>query len=99
MILKIKSNNKWIYYDEIDKVVDNGIHPIESNKIYYPDTNIVMENADATYVWDLDSDESGSCKIIEIVKYRGDDKSSSNRIIALQNAYLLNNEGKTIERL
>lgn len=102
MILKIKgSKSKWVFFDKVDKLVTYGIHYVtpQGSITDLKESNSDFVNTDAAYIIDQSSDKNTECIVVEITRYRSDDNSYFSRIIALQEAFILNDEGKTIEKL
>lgn len=104
MILKIKgSESKWVFFDKIDKLVTYGIHYVTPQgsitDLKESNSDFVGVDTDAAYIIDQSSTNNKECVVIEITRYRSDDNSYFSRIIALQEAFIMNDEGKTIEKL
>lgn len=103
MILKIKDRNEWVYYDKIDKIVDKGEREIvkEGNdvRIKHENGNSGKINIDNIHL-SLEKDKVKG-KMVGIKHF---DKQKSVQfekqvIFKTGNAFILNDVGKTIERL
>lgn len=102
MILKIKTTGtrnwgQWVWLDKFDKVVDCGCHKIENDKIYhsyYDNPNQIFPSI--AYIRPDKSD----CRVVELIRINPSTGDELNwNIVAFHEAYLLNDEGKTIEKL
>ncbi|MBY9013717.1 MAG: hypothetical protein KGD70_15200 [Candidatus Lokiarchaeota archaeon] len=106
MILKINiKNDQWVYFDKIDKLFVVGKHKLGENQDILQNNGELL-HVDAQYLddgWRTITEEKGkaghkSCLVVSIKV----DKNNTydEKLIAFRgSAYLLNDEGKTIESL
>ena len=95
MILKIKNNYYWLFIDKISELMNLGECEVRNFTIIHQEDYGTL-NPDASFINDISASGNGKCLAL-VLYYENKDKSSD--IVTVQHAYLLNDEGKTIERL
>jgi len=103
MILKISmEDNKWVYLDGINELMTLGVYEYNSdydiiNKnggLFHADRRFLGEGW-RTIAKNKDEEPKKACLAVRVVKKNGNEK-----LLAFAgSAYLLNDEGKTIESL
>lgn len=112
MILKIKGEgDKWVFYDRLDKVVNNGIHAWKNGRFWnvnYKEGEPVIDEdsgpvgePEIEHIFNQEqvNDCESQCILLEFQRYSPDDESAWSRTAAVQLAYLLNDSGQTIEKI
>jgi hypothetical protein len=88
MIVKIKANKGWLFYDGFEKIHHEGISREQATKI------------EPNAIWCEDNSECEGSKCPEfIILYASKRGNEPYSLVTNQITYLLNDEGKTIERL
>lgn len=102
MILKIKDRGQWCFIDDISEVVNAGYCLIENHRISKPQGQTVTPKRDEqlkpnrVFVWDC-LDENGDGEGLCLTIYRKNTYEDTTIVVC--EAYLMNEEGKTIEKM
>lgn len=83
MIVKIKHKNSWVFYDELSRINYKKVSIVD----------ILKTKNDVEWI----NEESGS--LDSVVMFTRKTNGEEFIIFANEGVYLLNNEGKTIERI
>ncbi|MCK9520421.1 MAG: hypothetical protein M0R74_15565 [Dehalococcoidia bacterium] len=90
MILKIETSSGWVFYDEIDCLSYRNFPSGE----YDAETDL-KELIDHTEGWAKPCLENQK----RLISFMNKNQSEESFVVAYSPIYLLNNEGKTIERI
>lgn len=100
MILKVKTScnpEEWMFFDEVKQLSKQTHHNIDS-EILSPEriANKIVVRADV-YDFTANPENEGKKEFLELWAY-GKTTEETRQILCFSPAYLINNEGKTIEK-